>query len=273
MPIRLLMIFFVLAVFILKDSDGLPANYTENGQKTDDDSADNINYPNEGSIPLSDASDSGVSTDSQRIPTCLNHQETTGHRRNENEEMSAEKNYQNLITALSKIAKIKSSKEDPVVTGGCSTGNIYNGAEKKSTYLQNGIFAKNTGRPISLDTKSSSKLVSEDIFNNAPNDGIQQRNFHCRAIQDVYIPEIKEKIPSYACTFGDNTFILSSKRFFQDRRSSLHINIDNDTLRKLNSSIITPTNSQFHIIPAVLVLKPWHENYDIRNPQNFQDLV
>lgn len=266
------MIFFVLAVFSLINSDGLPANYTENQQRTEDDSADNINYPNEGSISLSDGSDSGVSTDSQRISTCSNHQETTGHQRNGNKEMSAEKNYQDLITALSKIAKIKSSKEDPLVTGRCSMENIYN-AQKKSTYLQSRVFAKNTGGPISLGTKSSSKLVSEDIFNNAPNDAIQRGNFHCRAIQDIYIPEIKEKIPSYACTFGDNTFILSSKRFFQDRRSSLHVNIDNDTLRKLNSSTITPTNSQFHIIPAVLVLKPWHENYDIRNPQNFQDLI
>ncbi|KAL6434277.1 hypothetical protein ACFW04_006007 [Cataglyphis niger] len=265
MPIRWLMIFFVLTIFILIDSDGLPANYTENQQRAEGDSADNVNYPNEGSTSLSDGSDSGVSTDSQRISTCSNHQETTGHRRNENKEMSAEKNYQDLITALSKIAKIKSSKEDPAR---CSMENVYN-AQKKSTYLQSRIFAKNTGGPISRDTK----LVSEDIFNNAPNDVTERGNFHCRAIQDIYIPEIKEKVPSYACTFGDNTFILSSKRFFQDRRSSLHVNIDNDTLRKLNSSTTFSTNSQFHIIPAVLVLKPWHENYDIRNPQNFQDLI
>lgn len=264
MPKRWLMIFFVLAVFILIDSDGLPTNYTENGQRAEGDSADDVNnYPTEGSNSLSEASDSGVSTETRKISTCLNHQQTTSHRRNENEEISAEKNYQHLITALSKIVKIRSSEEDPIVTGRCPIANVYNAAQKKSMYLQSRVSAKNTEGPISFDTKSSSKLVSEGIFNNTSNGEIQRGNFHCHAIQDIYIAEIKEKIPSYACTFGGNTFILSSKRFFQDRRSSLRINIDNDTLRKLSSSTIIPTNSQFNVIPAVLVLKPWHENYDI----------
>lgn len=54
----------------------------------------------------------------------------------------------------------------------------------------------------------------------------------------------KGKDSSYAFTFGDNTFIFSkaSKTFFQDRTNNLHIHIDNDTLHKLNSSIIISTN-------------------------------
>ncbi|CAL1679957.1 unnamed protein product [Lasius platythorax] len=275
MPIRWLMIFFVLAVFILIDNDGLPANLIKNGQRTEGDSADDVNYPNEGSNSLSEASDSGVSTETKKIPTSLNHQGTTDHRCNENEEISTdcETNYQRLITALSRIAKLRSSEKDPVVTGLLSMANVYNAVNKSMLCQINPRICKEEFlQKLSFDVKISSNL-SEGIFNNASNDGIQQGNFHCHAIQDIYIPEIKEKIPSYTCTLGDMTFILSSKRFFQDRRSSLHINIDNDTLRKLNSSTVTPTNSQFNIIPAVLVLKPWHENYDIRNPQNIQDQV
>lgn len=268
------MIFFVLAAFILIDSDGLPANLTKNGHWTEGDSADDVNYPNEGSNSLSETSDSGVSTETKKNPTCLNHQGTTDRRRNENEEMSTdcETNYQRLITTLSKIAKVQSSEKDPVVTGRYSIANAYNAVNKSMLCQINLRICKEEFlQKLSFDMKISSNL-SEGIFNNASNEGNQQGNFHCHAIQDIYIPEIKEKIPSYTCILGDMTFILSSKRFFQDRRSSLHINIDNDTLRKLNSSTVTPT-SQFNIIPAVLVLKPWHENYDIRNPQNFQDQV
>jgi len=276
MSIRWLIIFFVLAIFILIDSNGLPANCTKNGQMAEGDSANNINYSNERLNSLSEVipSNSKVSTETRKIPTCLN-QERIEHRGNKNEKISkcAEKNYEYLINALSKIAKVRSSQEDPVVIRQHSMANVFNDAKSISTYLQSRVPVKNIGGPTSFDTKSSSKLISEDTFNNTPNGELQRENFHCHAIRDIYIPEVKEKIPSYACTFGDghNTFILSSKRFFQDRRNNFHINIDNDMLRKLNRSTITPTNSQFNIIPAVLVLKPWHENYYIRNPQNYHD--
>lgn len=266
------MIFFVLTIFILIVSNGLPANCTEKGrgQRAEDDRVDNINYSDKRPNSLSKANNFKGSTETRKIPTCLN-QETTGHRRNKNGKMSkcAEKNYQYLINALSRLAKIRSSQEDPVVTEQHSMANVYNDAKNISTYLQSRVSAKNTGEPTSFDTKSSSKLISEDTFNKTSNDERQRGNFHCHAIQDIYIPEAKEKIPSYTCIFGNNTFILSSKRFFQDRRNNLHISIDNDTLRKLNSSTITLTNNQFNIIPAILVLNPWHENYDIRSPQNF----
>lgn len=255
------------------DSNGLPANCTKNGQMAEGDSADNINYSNERPNLLSEASNSKVSTETRKIPTCLN-QERIEHRSNKNEEISkSKKNDQYLINALSKIAKVRSYQEDPVVTRQHSMANVYNDAKNISTYLQSRVSVKNIGGPTSFDTKSSSKLISENTFNNTLNGELQRGNFHCHAIRDIYIPEVKEKIPSYACTFedGHNTFILSSKRFFQDRRNNLHINIDNDMLRKLNHSTITPTSSQFNIIPAVLVLKPWHENYYIRNPQNYHD--
>lgn len=262
MPMQWLMIFFVLENFLLSGSDGSPVNFTEDEQRAKD---DDVNYPNEGFNSSSEASDSEVSIKTRKISiTCLN-QETTDHRHDENEKLSSEKNYQHLITALSKIAKVRSSEKDP---GRCSMANVYSAAQNKSTYLQRRISEKITRGPIPFDKKLSSNLF-ESLFNNVSNGGIRQGNLPCHAIEDIYISEIKEKVPSYRCTFGNITFILSSKRFFQDRRSSLCINIDNDILRKLNSSTTNSTNNQFNIIPAVLVLKPFHENYDLHNPQNF----
>lgn len=63
-------------------------------------------------------------------------------------------------------------------------------------------------------------------------------------------------------------FILSSKRFFQDRRSSLHVNIDDGTLRKLNNPVVILAKNRFNVIPVILILKPGNENYDIYNQQS-----
>lgn len=263
------MIFFVLTTLILIDSNGLPANSIKNRQEAENDSADNINYSNErlNSFVKSEVNNSKESTETRKIPTCLN-QETTGQCKNEEISTSTEKNYQYLINALSKIANVRYAQEDSVVTRQHSmftmTRKIYLCICRVSTSIRG---------PTSSQPKLSSKPNSEDTFNDTLNDELRRRNFHCHAIQDIYIPEMKEKIPSYVCTFGENleTFILSSKRFFQDHRNNLRINIDNDILRKLSNSAITPTNSQFKIIPAALVLKHQHENYYIRNPQNFYD--
>ncbi|KAG5320192.1 MOS1T transposase, partial [Pseudoatta argentina] len=88
------------------------------------------------------------------------------------------------------------------------------------------------GTPTRLDIELSSKLSSSEISDNSSSNGI----FHCRAIRDVYISKMKENIPSYVCT---------------------------SYLRKLNDPIILASD-RFNI-PAILILKPEHENYDIRN--------
>lgn len=244
MLIRWLTIFPLLADLILIDSDGLPVNNT-------------------GRSSLSEFDDSGASMEAQKIPTLLDHQETTCHE--EDKGMSSGRT-DYLIAVLSKIAKIRLFEEDPASVGRDLTTNSYNAA-RESVYLRNGVSVKDTEASALLDTKLFSKL-SSNISDNSSGDEIGQENFHCRAIRDIYIPEIKENIPSYACTAGNKTFILSSKRFFQDRRSSLHVNIDDDMLRKLNDSAITPASSRFNVIPAILILKPGHENYDIHNQQS-----
>ncbi|XP_011707354.1 PREDICTED: uncharacterized protein LOC105462449 isoform X2 [Wasmannia auropunctata] len=202
---------------------------------------------------------------SQKIPILLSHREAKSIRHKENDGMSfGRRGTDDLIAALSKIAKV-SFEEDPASIGRSLMGNV---ARNKPANLRNGFSAKDSGAPTPhLDTQLSSKLSSSGISDNSSNNGGE--NFNCRAIRDVYVPDIKENVPAYACTSGGKTFILSSKRFFQDRRSSLRVNIDDDTLRKLNNSAIVLTNSRFNIIPAILILKPDHETYDIHNQQRF----
>lgn len=56
--------------------------------------------------------------------------------------------------------------------------------------------------------------------------------------------------------------------FFQDRRSSVHVNIDDGTLRKLNNPVMILAKNRFNVIPAILILKSGNENYDIHNQQS-----
>jgi len=251
-----------LADFILINSDGLSANNTdvENKQWID---AKDVNRLN-GESDLLSFDNFGASIEPEKIPILLSHQMTKSYQRKENKGMSSRR-MDHLIIALSKIAKVRSFEENPASIKQSLMTNIYNAARNGSAYLQN---EKGTGAPTSLDTKLLSRLSSNGISDNPLSNEIKQENFYCRAIRDVYIPEIKKNVPSYACTSGGKTFILSSKRFFQDRRSNLHINIDDDTLRKLNDPVITLANSRFNVIPAILILKPGHENYDIRNQQS-----
>lgn len=68
-----------MAIFILVDSNGLPANCTKNGQMAEGDNADNINYSNERPYSLSEVSNSKESTETRKISTYLN-QERIEHR-------------------------------------------------------------------------------------------------------------------------------------------------------------------------------------------------
>lgn len=264
MSTRWLTIFLLSANLILIGSDGLPVTNVDTEDKWINTDAKDINHPNGESDSLSNFNDSGASIETQKIPTLSHHQETKSHRHKEDEKMSSErKDY--LIAALSKIAKVRSFEEDPALIRRNLMANVYNAARDESAYLRNGISAKNIGALTPLDTKISSY---NGISDNSSSNGTGQENLYCRAIRDVYIAEIKENVPSYACTSEGKTFILSSKRFLQDRRNSLRVNIDDDTLRKLNDPVTTLTNNRFNIIPAILILKPGHDDYDIHNQQS-----
>lgn len=117
---------------------------------------------------------------------------------------------------MSKIAKIRAFEEDP-----CSIrnlmANVYNAVRDKSPCLRNESFAKNIGASTFIDAKISSKLSYNGFSDNPLDNEIGQESLRCRTIRDVYMPEIKENVPSYARTSEGKTFILSSKRFLQDR--------------------------------------------------------
>ncbi|XP_028046968.2 uncharacterized protein LOC114254592 [Monomorium pharaonis] len=263
MSTRWLTIFLLLANFILIDSNGLPMINVDVEDKWISTDAGNVNCPNGGSDSLPSFNDSEASIQTQKCSTLLNQQRTKSHRHKEDEKVSSEKrNY--LIATLSKIAKVRSFEEDPV---SIKRTLMYDAVRDKSAYAQNGISAKNMGTLTPLDAKISSELLSNGILSVNPlSNKIGRKN--CRAIRDVYVPEIKENVPSYACTSEGKTFILSSKRFLQDRRDNLRVSIDDDTLRKLNDPAVALTNGRFNIIPAILILKPGHDNYDIHTTKD-----
>ncbi|KYN44251.1 hypothetical protein ALC56_01313 [Trachymyrmex septentrionalis] len=154
--------------------------------------------------------------ETQKILIYFSHQEAKSHQEDE-EIFSRKMDY--LIDALSKIAKVQSFEKDPALVRRLMA-NVYNATQNKSAYLRNRISTKNiNGTPTHLDTELSSKLSSSEISDNSSSNGIGQENFHYRAMRNVYISKMKENIPSYACTSGGKMFNLSSKRFFQDRRS------------------------------------------------------
>lgn len=260
MLIRWLTIFLLLAAFILISSNGLPVNNTDTKDKIQwSDTIKDVNLLNGRPDSLSKLpNDSGTLIEDQEIPTLLNHQETKNQHK-EDERTSGRMDY--LIAALSKIAKVRFEEESVPIQQDLTT-NVYNAAQK-STDLRNGVSVKDTGTSTLHGAKLSSKLSSNGISYNSSSNGMEQENFHCQHIQDIYIAEIKENVPSYLCITGSKWFILASKRFFQDLRNSLHVNVDGDILRKLKNSASFARN-QFNVIPAVLILKSGHEDYDVR---------
>ncbi|XP_076639988.1 uncharacterized protein LOC143351846 [Colletes latitarsis] len=79
-------------------------------------------------------------------------------------------------------------------------------------------------------------------------------NVHCKAIRDVYIPEVKQNLPAFGCVLGNNTFIISSARFLQDRRRYLTINVNENTLNNIKYPQKVSRSNEVSIIPTLLVL-------------------
>lgn len=256
MSIQWLTIFLVLMDLVLIDSSQLSASNVENKQWTNDDSANDVSRSN-GQFETFKVGDAEVPIGIQKAPVRSNGQKTIGQRRNAETEVSSEKkdDHERMIAALSKIAKIQLAEEDSnLSTRRDLMAKIYDAAR-----VRNIASVKSTDESTLVDIPFGGYL------DGGSNGRIEQQNFHCQAIRDVYISDIEEYVPAYACKYGSRTFVLSSKRFLQDRRSSLDVNVDEDTLRKLSSSSTVPINGRFNVIPATLVLKPGHENYEIRD--------
>ena len=93
-------------------------------------------------------------------------------------------------------------------------------------------------------------------------------NVHCQAVRDVFIPEIKQNLPAYACRFRNHTFILSSARFFQDRRSYLDINVKESAFKNIKVTPKISRSNEFNVVPALLILNAANNEYRIKIHEN-----
>jgi len=174
--------------------------------------------------------------------------------------VSEDKNYRQLIAALSKIAKVHLSEDPSAIVEVDPMLNNQFTARGKSPYQENDA-SEDAAKSILFTTKSISNLSHDVIFHKVSNNRLKQERFQCQAIRDIHIPSLQEDIPSYKCEYGSKTFILSSKRFFDDRRNTFYVHVDNNILRKLYEPTETK-NNRYNVIQAAL--KPKREDYNIR---------
>ncbi|XP_076303598.1 uncharacterized protein LOC143221873 isoform X1 [Lasioglossum baleicum] len=100
---------------------------------------------------------------------------------------------------------------------------------------------------------------------------LKSPNVHCRAIRDVYIPDAKQKLPAFACKFHNKTFVLSSTRFFQDRRPYLDINLNDDVFKNVKQVRKISRSNDLSVIPALLVLNVPNNDYRIERRDSVSD--
>lgn len=157
-----------------------------------------------------------------------------------------------LIFSLSKIAKVQVAASSKASTS--RSNNFDNPAPKDVRNLK---INKETRQKEGFD------FGNEDLQNFSMEQG-KSSIVHCRAIRDVYIPEVKRNLPAVACKFGNNTFVLSSERFLDDRRLYLDIRIDENVFENIkhNASKMSRSNES-NVIPALLVLNTANNNYRI----------
>lgn len=170
--------------------------------------------------------------------------------------------YLHLIAALSKIANVHLAKDDCATTKVDPVLGNRIAEQRESPYQEDSASIKNAERSSPPAAKSSLKLTYDIIFANVSNNESKMEKFHCQLIQDVYIPDVQENVPSYKCKFGNRIFLLASKRFQQDRRTNLYVKVNSGNMfRKLYNPGRSLETSRFNIVPAALVLKRGHENY------------
>ncbi|CAL7943790.1 unnamed protein product [Xylocopa violacea] len=163
-----------------------------------------------------------------------------------------------LIFSLSKIAKVQVATLSKPLTDHAS--NIFH-------------HASNDARSSKVNVETNMGMEDARFDFGKRNDGKHIQNpsekqmkspsVHCRAIRDVYIPEVKQNLPAYACKFGNNTFVLSSERFLEDRRSYLDIRIDEDTVKNIKYTPKISRSNEFNAIPALLILNVPNNDYRI----------
>lgn len=247
MPIYWLIIFFTLINFIPINSK--PANYADNKSRISD-HRNRLNMSINSTINDLEAP--------IKIEETLHNQNKRKIRRTEEELSSKKEDYLRAIAALSKIAKVQQFDENSTVIREDLITHTDNDTEKKSGY------SANDTAPWMITEIPFTDVSLEPLFNGKiDNDGIKQENFQCEPTESVYIPEIKEFVPSYMCKFGIKMFMLSSKGFFEDLKGNLSIKVDEDMLRKIGNFSVTSGKKQLQIIPAILSIKQDHKDYNI----------
>lgn len=244
MSIYWLTIFFLL-VISNSDEFAIRNSSTEDRQWINN-STNKISLLNGGSHQSSKAAEIYFSKEIQKISANLSHQETINQRRNKSEEIFSEKNsYEQLIANLSKLAKVQSAGKDFPITGG--------------------VRVQNTKEPTLFGSVSPNLHINY----NTSNPGIKQRNIRCYIIpKTAYMPEINEFSLAYACKLENKIFILTSKRFLQEHRNSILVNVDEETLDKINSPVTDTESGKLRIIPATFSLQVPGFNYFLHNREN-----
>lgn len=162
-----------------------------------------------------------------------------------------------LIFSLSKIANVQVATSNKASTHHISRSNNFDAASKDVRNLK---INKETRRK-EFDFGNEERY-REDLQNFSEERG-KSSIVHCRAIRDVYIPEVKRNLPAVACKFGNNTFILSSERFLEDRRLYLDIRIDENIFENIKYTSKMSRANESNTIPALLVLNTASNNYRI----------
>lgn len=157
-----------------------------------------------------------------------------------------------LIYSLSKIAKVQVAA-------------LNRASADRNLKLDN--FNKNSESYEELREEDSRvKFLTQNGGENLKNFSRKQvtsTNVHCRATRDVYIPEIDQNLPAFACKWRNNTFILSSERFLQDRRLYLEIKIDENGFQNMKLSRETSIVGKHNALPALLVLNAVTNDYRV----------
>ncbi|CAD1479838.1 unnamed protein product, partial [Heterotrigona itama] len=173
-----------------------------------------------------------------------------------------------LIFSLSKIAKVQVATLSQPSTYHNLKSNIFDSTSKDARNSK----VNEARREDDEQLRSEFTNRNEDkYFENFSERQTKLSNIHCRAVRDVYILEVKQSLPAFACIFGNNTFILSSERFLQDRRSYLNIRIDENTFKSIKATPKISRINGINVIPALLVLNLANNNYRIEMHENISN--
>lgn len=153
-----------------------------------------------------------------------------------------------LVLALSRIAKVQVAEYAYHPASREPSGKVFREQKKSAEHAPGRERQK--GDEGSVSRESSNKRL----------DG----NVHCRATREVYIPEAKKTLPAFICKLGNTTFLLSSTRFLEDRKSYLDLKVEDTAFQDIGRAAKLPRSNEFNVVPALLVLRNGDNNYRVR---------